>query len=75
MCPVTRERENEMWACVCVCVCVRRRHPIAGRIVGGGLERERGRGHPLPKQQLPWPPGGDGEFRGSVCSGGGSFLQ
>ena len=42
MCPVTRERENEMWACVCVCV--RRRHPIAGRTSGGGLEREGGGG-------------------------------
>ena len=43
--------------------------------MGEAWRGRRGRGDSLPKQQLPWPPGGVGEFRGGLCSVGGSFLQ
>lgn len=76
-----REGERDMGRCVGGC----------SALVGGGgsihwmdgrederrsLGRgRRGRGHPLPKERLEWPPREDEEFRGSLCLVGGSFSS
>lgn len=42
LCPLTRERENAMWAGVCVWGEAAPHSCLTGRKSGGGLEREKG---------------------------------